>query len=471
MNKNRKYLFTSITLAAFACLIAVILRLFTQTDLWFQIFAAVIGVIITAIITQVLLRGQTENDAKKEKDTKIFEEKLRIYQDFLHCLCEVIKDGIKDGKITKEEAIELEFQTSYITMHTKSEHIKVIAEKVQEIVGSLDNKPERKENKTMTDNELGDTNNKNLMISLFKIVEAFKKELYPSTSDKNEVKEEDNIKEVAQSFGYIIDAVERKEPETEKPSIILDNDNSFNLNQYLIEFKNKLIEKLVYNDAFWNEPTHGDLESAIYINLAKKGKEQDIRILFDHETTGEQYFQVHLPYDDTHDIYKQMKWRFGGRQNKWSWWKYLDNYKNLASSEEFMNKDWDTMLAVISKQLNNLIAYVESYVQIREEIYEKVPHEKANVWMYYENCVAFDYDKTLGENDKLFMDVTLNKENNEYSISFGNRDDNTQKLLERLKKMGYSITESDLKEKRYTAYNNITAEEVIEKINEIDAKI
>ena len=106
MNKNRKYLFISIILAAFACVIAVILRLFTQTDLWFQIFAAVIGVIITAIITQVLLRGQTENDAKKEKDTKVFEEKLRIYQDFLHCLCEVIQDG----EISKKKLFNWNFK-------------------------------------------------------------------------------------------------------------------------------------------------------------------------------------------------------------------------------------------------------------------------------------------------------------------------------------------------------------------------
>ena len=149
----------------------------------------------------------------------------------------------------------------------------------------------------------------------------------------------------------------------------------------------------------------------------------------------------------------------------------------MASSEEFNNKDWDTMLAVISKQFNDIIAYVETYVQIRKEIYDEVPNTKARVWTYYENCVAFDYDKTLGDNDKLFMDVTLNKENGKYSISFGNRDDDTQKLLERLNKLGLKnksgndITKSDLKENRYTAHENITAEEAIEIIKETESKI
>ena len=52
--KDNKSLYISIVLALVACLVVVFLRLFSVADLWFQMFAAILGVIITAIITQVL---------------------------------------------------------------------------------------------------------------------------------------------------------------------------------------------------------------------------------------------------------------------------------------------------------------------------------------------------------------------------------------------------------------------------------
>ncbi len=39
-------------------------------------FAAVLGVVITAIITMILLRGQSDNDVERERAAKVFEEKL-----------------------------------------------------------------------------------------------------------------------------------------------------------------------------------------------------------------------------------------------------------------------------------------------------------------------------------------------------------------------------------------------------------
>lgn len=53
-------------------------------------FAAVLGVVITAIITMILLRGQSDNDVERERAAKVFEEKLRIYKDYLHTLYDVI---------------------------------------------------------------------------------------------------------------------------------------------------------------------------------------------------------------------------------------------------------------------------------------------------------------------------------------------------------------------------------------------
>lgn len=55
----------AIALTLDACFVAVALRLFSTTDLPFQTFAALIGVVITAIINGALLKGQS--DAEREQ--------------------------------------------------------------------------------------------------------------------------------------------------------------------------------------------------------------------------------------------------------------------------------------------------------------------------------------------------------------------------------------------------------------------
>lgn len=94
MNKFTQYKIITVTaiLIALACFFAIYLRLFTEKELWYEMFAAVLGVVITAIITMILLRGQSDNDVERERAAKVFEEKLRIYKDYLHTLYDVIKD-------------------------------------------------------------------------------------------------------------------------------------------------------------------------------------------------------------------------------------------------------------------------------------------------------------------------------------------------------------------------------------------
>lgn len=57
LTQNRIVGITAV-LIILACFFAIYLRLFTQKELWYEMFAAVLGVIITAIITMILLRGK-----------------------------------------------------------------------------------------------------------------------------------------------------------------------------------------------------------------------------------------------------------------------------------------------------------------------------------------------------------------------------------------------------------------------------
>ena len=424
------------------------------SDFSAQILSALAGAVVAAIITLFLLLGQTSSEEKKERNTKVFEEKLRIYQDFLHCLYDVIKDG----KVTKEEAIQLEFQTSYITMHTESDRIKEIAKQVKAIVDSLNEEVIPSESTNPAEKEA--RKNDVLMENLFGIVNEFKKELYQMTPSEQD---DQNRRESIKCFSSIIEAVEVEK--TEQTTTVTEIETSNDMKQNLADFTAELLKHSGINEELW-KAVPGDME----FSLVRKGNEDGIRIIFSHEENGDQYFQIHLDFGDTHEIYKHMKWRFGGRQNKWCWWKYLDpSIRNLVSLEEMKTRNWNSLVVMIAKQLQSLLLYVETLERLNQEIYQQVPKEKARVWFYYETVVAFDYDQTLND-DKLFMDVELH-ENGLYTIRYGNRNQDSQKLVARLNAIGFNVTESDLEDGRYTACSDVTAETTVAKIKEVDTRI
>lgn len=171
---------------------ASIMGVFKGYEPYQQLIAAMLSVAATGVITALLLyfqRRQQEQlnkeqrafqeelttkqqkfeaeqkDKEKERiqETKVFEERLRIYQNFLEKLCDVVKDQ----KITPEEEIELQFQISYIAMHTQTSSIKVVSDNIKEIVLGL------KKDKPDANDMLG---------RLFNIADEFHKELYDDDS-------------------------------------------------------------------------------------------------------------------------------------------------------------------------------------------------------------------------------------------------------------------------------------------------
>ena len=155
--KSGLYIAGGVLLVTFI-LLAWISHAWLGTEIASQLFAAIAGAIIAAFITAILLRLQTQSQGEQEKESKVYEEKLRIYQEFLHKL----NDIIRDNKIEKEEVIDLQFQVSFIDMHTSSEHIKEISEHVANIVRNINNPSE----------------DFNLLEEMFAINETFREELY-----------------------------------------------------------------------------------------------------------------------------------------------------------------------------------------------------------------------------------------------------------------------------------------------------
>ena len=172
--KENIFLIACVCFFVLFVIIAAISGAWPGKDVSAQFFSAMAGALVAAIITLFLLKGQTAVEADRQKDSKVFEEKLSIYKEFLQKLCDVVKDQ----KITPDEEIELQFQVSYIAMHTKSDSIKIISEQVRKIVVGIKNNEK----------------DSNYMLSqLFVISDALYKELYDKD---NSFDEEDRSKTI-----------------------------------------------------------------------------------------------------------------------------------------------------------------------------------------------------------------------------------------------------------------------------------
>ena len=188
IRKETLFLILCVCLFALLVFIAAISGTWPGKDVAAQFFSAISGALIAAIITLFLLKGQTEVEADRQKNSKVFAEKLRIYQEFLNKLCDVVKDM----NITEEEEIELQFQVSYIDMHTEYDSIRDISKQVKEIIRRI---------------RMKDPDRKKILNELLEISDSFHKELYgiKKSEDDDKITEDSPRYETIENFSYIVE--------------------------------------------------------------------------------------------------------------------------------------------------------------------------------------------------------------------------------------------------------------------------
>lgn len=74
-------------------------RIFTGFDLAFQLTAACLGAFITMIITRMLLKNQSASEEEKEKNIRIYENKIKVYSNFISTMWKTLEDE----EVTEEE--------------------------------------------------------------------------------------------------------------------------------------------------------------------------------------------------------------------------------------------------------------------------------------------------------------------------------------------------------------------------------
>lgn len=88
------------------CVAVVSLRLYSIHDLWYETVAAVLSVVLTAVVTFLLLKGQSEGEERRDKNIKLHERKLEVYTKFTYKMWDILSDdniNAEEIKILRSE--------------------------------------------------------------------------------------------------------------------------------------------------------------------------------------------------------------------------------------------------------------------------------------------------------------------------------------------------------------------------------
>lgn len=403
---NKKYLNpkVKIGLLLFAGILivaalAIIPRLYSYLDLLFQSIAVLLSVIVTAIVTNALLTGQSEKELDQQKSGMVFERKLTIYQEFLAKLCDVIKDDV----ITKEEAVELEFQTSFIAMHMeKSAQIENVIKDVNEIIGQV--------GASSTEE---DKNKYKYAKSLFKIVSEFKEDLYHSTF----APDDKHIQEAVATFDEIVEGqVENVQIESGDDTEIFTDSATKNIDMVIKQICEQVggewRGEVLYNNPIGLVLHKGDRSALVFYLCCDP----------------QYYFQIHIDVleRDYISVYQSFKSKFGGRRNKWCWWQYLpEEYRERKGFLQLLSNGDNKFIQYLVEQIVARIKYLDEFCELYFTVDIPLTGNDGSYrgWIltpaFEYRCIAFDRD----DYDKTCFDVRL-EENGSYSILIFNRTEN-----------------------------------------------
>jgi hypothetical protein len=140
--------------------VATISEIISIEELPVNFIAAFLEAVVTAVITVVLLSGQSAAEEVKERNVKVFELKSKIFQDYINTVWRIWEDH----NVNKKEYLELtSVYYKTLMIYLKKEALVIIGESLDKI-GNYINSNEIKDYTTLRD-------------CIFKIINTLSKEL------------------------------------------------------------------------------------------------------------------------------------------------------------------------------------------------------------------------------------------------------------------------------------------------------
>ena len=457
----------SVVIMVILLIAAVICHLFGWRDAPFQFLAACLGAGVTVIITNLLLVEQTKQQDSLQKNRAIAEEelqnkvkqmelvqiketeqyktKLRIYQEYLEKLCDVVRDR----KLDTDEKIDMQFRTAYLAMHSDVDHIEQVSSSIKDIIGSL------------IDPSGDKYDVEKVQRALFNIVHQFRAELYADSrayskdtcngkeDNKNETNDSNAFEAIIKNF---VDAFSPEGEDEMKPDMI----NTDNTNIW-----KSAVER-------WKKDNWTLLIDGETIRLYRPYN-KDIHVQFGF-WKGHYYIQA--KYHNFGDFSQALKWEYKGSKTYETWWNHLHNlgFPDIEEGKFMQTVETDENIQqMMVNWVDKLITFIKKWdipakrfnklMEIIGENRKKYERDGWRFWIYNSNCVVCDSHLSAIGNP--FID-TYN-ENGKISIRLGNRDKNGEmqkKIVAELKMPTDEIVGNDTRTE-YASFDENTSDEIV----------
>ena len=503
--ENKNFFLCSIILGALILFGAWYFQVFTDLEVPSRLLAAILGVVITAIITQLLLSGQTnkevvlnqeqqkwqaDQDKKKQehqeklaKETRewqekqtlqtkewqeqqdkkteqwriehdrnntVFCEKLKIYKNFL----DTLYSAVKDEGLTDKEKIELQYKTSLVAMHCEPQNILELSEAVKKVITMMC-KPDRQ--RSSNDNVLLET--------LFDVVEALRKDLYA----KDDIKtfSDDLRRKTINNFNDAYSNAKEGNAEVKdvKPHLSVDlnvlSDISCMLKSDKIEPSAKsksnevvLSEKSkVYNTYAWDMAvkTWQDKDKCWLIK-AMESEDCPLLITRNDGNPGmidmgfyDNHYFIQARYEGDWNFSKCLKWDNGGRRQREMWWEYPTLSMDVPKGG-FIDKFKSS--PELQQQIIKRVKYLQDIIlkTHRTHLWMQAVGEPKNWNLFTWYWTTLACESQSEEEGKIYMDTLPVDGKDAVAIQLGNRANSVEQLKDTLTHIGLSDRLGEIQE-------------------------
>ena len=414
MKKSKQYVLKIVGCMMLVMVCAIIV--FTYQDFPARLMAAILGVVITATITVVLLDGQSKKEQTAKRNSKVFEEKLRIYQDFLTTLYDVVKDH----KLTEDEKLQLEFKTSLVAMHCKPKNLDSVSAAVRKVISSFCPSDKKKKQNSQ--------GNIPLLKSLLGVVEALKIDLYNVDKEKDDKMDDDAL-----------------------DKMLFSSDIKMNtINNFQKAYVETADEEEAESDDTWSQAVK-NWQGKGWTVKAMESEDCPLQITRRDRNPGmidmgfyDNHYYLQARYEGDINFSKCLKWDNGGRRQREMWWEYpsvsmdvprggfIEKFRSSQELQRYIIKRVDYLMDVIMKE-HRTIQWMKAVGE----------HKDWQLFTWYWATLACEFQND--EEGKVYMDAMPDdKDSSKIIVKLGNRANDVEMLKRTLERIGYADKTDDI---------------------------
>ena len=415
MKKSNQYVLKIVGCMALVMVCAIIV--FTYQDFPARLMAAILGVVITATITVVLLDGQSKKEQTAKRNSKVFEEKLKIYQNFLSTLYDVVKDR----KLTEEEKLQLEFQTSLVAMHCKPKSLNLVSAAVRNVISSFCPSNEKEKQKSQ--------GNIPLLESLLGVVEALRIDLYGVDKEKDAEKNDDDLSKMLFSSAIKTNTINNFQKAYVETADEDDAESNDTWSQVVKKWQSQgwEVKALESEDCpleiTRNDGNPGKIDMGFYDN----------------------HYYIQARYEGDWNFSKCLKWDNGGRRQREMWWEYPTLSMDVPKGG-FIDKFKSS--PELQQQIIKRVKYLQDIIlkTHRTHLWMQAVGEPKNWNLFTWYWTTLACESQSEEEGKIYMDTLPVDGKDAVAIQLGNRANSVEQLKDTLTHMGLSDRFGEIQE-------------------------